>query len=287
MPYRSSSFLKTWKKRNRNHQWPAQDVIHEISTTEGFVVPVGHKNSDEQNFEWRICYTIAEQILVSHFNSVQTKLYILLKMIFKQVVNPQCGLISSYLVKNIVFWVCEGNEPTCFTPDKLVDLLMNSLAFLLLCLHSNFLPNYMIPSRNLLGKINPYEKKKLTNILRDLLREGAPIILRLPKIRLMTHIILSAPELGNTFFKWRDTVEKYFISLYLYFFLIHLNNPAMTRELEDNISDDLLSVFMRDTCFLELIFSLLSLLHVDSLQICTNPSRVTERLLLALSSFLS
>ncbi|XP_045162059.2 uncharacterized protein LOC123526876 [Mercenaria mercenaria] len=56
MPYFSSTILTTWKERDRKHQWPPYYVIQEVSETEGFVVPIGPQYSEEQNYEWRICY---------------------------------------------------------------------------------------------------------------------------------------------------------------------------------------------------------------------------------------
>lgn len=273
MPYLSSSILNKWKERSRRYQWPSESVVEEISAAEGFVVPVGPIFSQEQDFEWRICYTTAGLRLVSHLSPVQIKLYILLKMIFKQIVNPHCHFITSYMVKNIVFWVCEGNDAAAFTPDKLIPLLQLSLAFLLQCLHSNFLPNYMIPNRNLLlGKGGHWERIKLGKLLKGLLTECDIVIFRLRKIRIMTRVILRNTKLRKVYGKWRDKVE---IILFLFSYINV--SPAVLFDDNDNVFDSLCESF-KNPLTLDLVCALLKLLRIDLLQLCFDPAKCSQQI---------
>jgi hypothetical protein len=72
--YYSSRIMQEWAERNRQFDWPPPDVIEDVSTTEEYVVPVGHKLSEGQSLEWRICFTTGECKLVASFNATQLKL---------------------------------------------------------------------------------------------------------------------------------------------------------------------------------------------------------------------
>jgi hypothetical protein len=61
--------LINWSKRVRYCHWPSVSLIKEISSMEGYVVPIGHKSSGCQNIEWRVCYT-AELILIKSLTDV-------------------------------------------------------------------------------------------------------------------------------------------------------------------------------------------------------------------------
>ncbi|XP_045163693.2 uncharacterized protein LOC123528013 [Mercenaria mercenaria] len=129
LPYYSSSILEQWKERRRLYQWPSSETIKDVSSTEGYVVPVGHKQSEEQNFEWRVCYTTGEQKLLGSLNEVQMKLYVLLKMINTSIIKASVDCVSSYMIKNIVMWVSENCRTGIFTPNNLSRLVLQSLAF--------------------------------------------------------------------------------------------------------------------------------------------------------------
>ncbi|XP_060577636.1 uncharacterized protein LOC132734800 [Ruditapes philippinarum] len=182
MPYYSSSILTEWKKRVRRHEWPPASLIHDVATMEGFVVPIGHKLSEEQHFEWRICYTTAERKLITSLNETQLKLYIVIKMVNEYVIKPEIDCITSYMLKNVILWITECSPLCIQRPSYLTGFIIQSLWFLLHCLHNNHLPNYMIPSRNLLGKMKIDQKQTLTRLLGDLINEGDIIVLRCDKL---------------------------------------------------------------------------------------------------------
>ncbi|XP_045165943.2 uncharacterized protein LOC123529613 [Mercenaria mercenaria] len=273
LPYISSSILDVWKKRNR--KWPPPHLCQEVSETEGFVVPVGSSYSEEQNFEWRISFTKGENILVSHFSSVQLKLYILLKMVFKKIVKPNCGMITSYIVKNILFWVAERNNLDMFTPDKLIDLLLQCLAFLRECLHSNFLPNYMIPSRNLLlGKGTPHDKIKLNRTLTDILEDSDCVVMRLDTIRNSIRVIYQSPVSARQYSEMRDDVEK--LAILTNLIVCSKMSPALMQQ--STFVYDLLFEFFKEPSFFGILFSLFSLLNVDLSSFASNPGQLMELL---------
>ncbi|XP_053379983.1 uncharacterized protein LOC128548634 [Mercenaria mercenaria] len=260
LPYYSSSFLQEWTERERIFNWPSPVVIQEVSTMEGYVVTVGHKLSEEQNFEWRICYTTAERKLVSSLSEVKLKLYILLKMVNSDIIKPKVDCVSSYIIKNIIFWIAEWSPAYVFTPSKLTHMLLQCLRLLLHCLCNNCLPNYMIPSRNLLlGKINSEQKLQLISLLQELLNEGDKIVLRCDKLRNAMYIMHNDRSIATRFRLWRDEVEELFLIV----------NLKMVSKLKPNMMYqqsyiyDMFFEFWKDESYLTELFRLLNLLSVD------------------------
>lgn len=209
IPYFSATILETWKERCREYEWLSRDAIKEVSTMEGFVVPVGHRK--EQDLEWRISYITAEQKLVSCFSSLQLKVYVLMKMIFKEIVSQECNIITSYMVKNVIFWISERYGNDVSTKENLIDFLQYGLMFMINCLNSNLLPNYMTPKRNLLlGKTDICSKNKLRQILRELLHERGVFVFQLKELGAAMNTFLRDPVLGKLKAKFRKAAENYF-----------------------------------------------------------------------------
>ncbi|XP_053378709.1 uncharacterized protein LOC128548249 [Mercenaria mercenaria] len=249
------------KKRRRLYEWPSSDTIKEVSTTEGYVVPVGHKHSEEQNFEWRVCYTTGEQKLLGSLNEVPMKLYVLLKMINSCVIKGQVDCLSSYMIKNIVMWVSETCRTGIFTPNNLSRLVLQSLAFLRNCLlYSNFLPNYMIADRNLLfGKVEAQEKVELENIIGELLHDGEFLFLRCEKLTHAMYIMCENPTLALRFRAWRNEIEE----LFLFMRLKAFSKIKPNMVFKSNFWYELFYEYLQDESFIETTMRLLNLLSID------------------------
>ncbi|XP_060569323.1 uncharacterized protein LOC132727762 [Ruditapes philippinarum] len=258
--YYTSTILREWAERSRQFDWPPPDVIEDVSTTEGYIVPVGHKFSEEQSLEWRICFTTGERKLVSSFNSTQLKLYVVLKMVVKDILKPVVDCVSSYMVKNIVFWVMEHNPTFVFTPSNLTKCVIHALWFLLHCLHNNNLPNYMIPNRNLLlGRIQGKQKAELRDLTRELLNEGETIVLKCEKLKNAMYVAESSRTLASMVQSWRDEIEQ----LYLLFSLKLIQNCTSNMVWRRSFLADAVFEYFRDESYLPIICRLLYLLSFN------------------------
>ncbi|XP_060576729.1 uncharacterized protein LOC132734051 [Ruditapes philippinarum] len=201
--------LQKWTNRDRNHPWPSKDVINEISNAEGYIVPIGDKQSDAQMIEWRICYTTSEKKLVLNLSDAQMKTYVLLKILAKTILKPKCKFLTSYIVKNVIFWVMEMTDSSQMTPDCIVYLIKYALNFIKHCIQNNHLPNYMIPERNLLkGMVLGKERQNTIKFLEECLEEGGSILLRVPKLYHCISLRMVNQDLVFRFGNWRDKVEQ-------------------------------------------------------------------------------
>lgn len=125
--------------------------------------------------EWRLNFNQGELKLMNSLNDTQTKLYIVLKMLRKDFLAPDTNIITSYMMKNIAFWLCELNPTSQFSPDRLIHWVLQGLRMLRRSIKMGYLPYYMIPARNLLSEkagLTSGHKNELMYKISCLLRKG-------------------------------------------------------------------------------------------------------------------
>ncbi|KAH3850236.1 hypothetical protein DPMN_092643 [Dreissena polymorpha] len=183
--------LQRWAQRSR--YWPPPDVVQRVVSSESFLCPVGCKSSINEHLEWRICFNIGETELVHNLNGTQAKGYAILKMIVKEVLKPNNKEITSFVLKNIIFWPAESNSASMFQERNLIRWLHDALKTLRTVLSSKQLPYYIIPERNLMEAcgLQDQQQRKWVADITDIMEEGPRMILRLPRIR---QTIICYPE---------------------------------------------------------------------------------------------
>ncbi|KAH3796125.1 hypothetical protein DPMN_149692 [Dreissena polymorpha] len=156
--------------------------------------------------EWRICFNTGEVELVNNLNDTHTKVYVLLKMILKNVLRPRKKEITSYVMKNIVLWQAENNPQNKFNARSLFHWLHDGLKELKTAIVTQQLSYYMIPERNLkaASDLHAKQQSKWVADITDMMAEGPRVILRLPKIR---QAIIASPEPMLWFSKMRMVLE--------------------------------------------------------------------------------
>ncbi|KAH3834247.1 hypothetical protein DPMN_107567 [Dreissena polymorpha] len=196
--------LLRWAKRSRH--WPQPDIVQKVVTLGAFVTPVGFKCSEYQHVEWRICFNTGENELMNSLNNTQVYIYVLLKMVVKDVLKPVKKEITSYTVKNIVFWLAENNPQAQFNESTLFYWLREGLDQLRVAILKIHFQYYMLPERNLMAACGLDERQKSTwvNTITDMMNEGSNTLLRLPRIR---KAIISHPEPMMWYSKKRVELE--------------------------------------------------------------------------------
>lgn len=165
LPCHCPTILHEWFIRHRPHGWPSLQDRVEILRFGANLCPVGCKEDELHDQQWRLCFNLGEIKLVECMNDVQTKVYITLKMMLKQILNPENKELTSYTMKNIVFWLCEMHPQNAFSPETLMLWVRKALRMLRKSIEINRLPYYMIPARNLLKPLTADRKQMLiTNI---------------------------------------------------------------------------------------------------------------------------
>ena len=172
-PCQEDRYLKDWQNRDRKCGWPSQKTIANVMSMPVYVVPVGKKGSINEDLQWRISYTMAETHLIQTFTNTQTKIYVLMKLIAKHILQPVCSAITSYVMKTVMLWQAENIPERKFCENDLLSRLMDALAFLEKAVKERNLPSYMIPEKNLFeNKLTMKEQKLVLQRLEFLLIHG-------------------------------------------------------------------------------------------------------------------
>ena len=180
-----------WLSRPRPSGWPSSELVQEIFESGCHLAPVGRGKRLEEpvdvfNYcrnpeatlansllpsatedscekwamdetEWRTSFSLAENKLGESLSPVQRLVIVLLKMI-KKFYFPE--VISTYYLKNLLFWECEKKGQVFWREDNSGSCLLFMLDRLQECLESRHLPHYIMPQSNLLMYKDPSRLKE-------------------------------------------------------------------------------------------------------------------------------
>ena len=194
-----------WLSRKRNFNWPTQDTIESCKSFGFICVPVGHPHSDEQNLEWRISLSQQERYLVTRFNSVQLKCYIILKLIKKEKITTFIGeSLSSYHMKTSMFYTIENTPKSFWTPGNLLGCVSACLRRVMTWVESGICPNYFIPEENMFeGRVTGKVRVELGQLLKSMLLAEPSFLVDFESgiigDRLQYHFVLDSPKYRQEF----------------------------------------------------------------------------------------
>jgi tetratricopeptide (TPR) repeat protein len=187
--------------RRPNTSWPSSELKSMIIDHGIFFVPIGCKGSKNEDIEWRFSFSVAEKLLIYSFTHVQLICYALMKIILKDVIDSDddCkGLLCSYYIKNIIFWVSEELPLSLWRPENLIYCFMKCFERLLYCVEYSMCPHYFIPEINMFeNKIEGHERQVLLGRLNVLYSYGWRCILlskQLSEYRVSTHSRIVASD---------------------------------------------------------------------------------------------
>ena len=221
-----------WLTRDRNerpHNWPSPDLIQDIFECGCHVAPVGRgkrmreplelleyarkpsaeapipDGPNEMNeIEWRVSFSVAENKLAVTLSPVQRYVMVILKMLKKLYFQD---LISTYHLKQLLFWECEKNDKTFWKEENIVHCLLHMLDILIECLKKGHLPHYIIRGSNLLQNVDADLLREVgetvIDLRQNLLKRTLSMLRRLQSLTYSTNIYLS----GVSFSKLIDRLQ--------------------------------------------------------------------------------
>ena len=151
-----------WLSRKRIYGWPSKELIKQCKSLGFILVSACHPASDERQFQWRISFSHQERLLVTQFNSVQLKCYILLKIIKKELIKQEIkeDTLTSYHLKTCMLYILENTPSELWVPENLVGCLIMCLRQIHLWIRDENIPNYFIPGENMLDRITKPELRR-------------------------------------------------------------------------------------------------------------------------------
>ena len=161
-----------WLVRERHYNWPSREQIDKCKTLGCFFVATGHPDSIEKHLQCRLSFSLQERLLVTDFNSVQLKCYILLKMIKKERIHKYLGekSLTSYHFKTCMLYMIENTPAEFWTEENLLVCLQHCLHQMLVWVETRVCPNYFIPEENMFeGRVSRHMQIRICDILRLIL----------------------------------------------------------------------------------------------------------------------
>ena len=206
----------TRDKEERPHGWPSPDIVQDVFEGGCHIAPVGRgkrsreplalleyarspstqapvpgdRNGMDEN-EWRVSFSVAENKLAATLPPVQRHVMVLLKMLKKLYFQD---LISTYHLKQLLFWECERNPSSFWKEDNLSYCLLYMLDVLVERLKEGHLPHYIIRSSNLLQDVDAdllnRASEAVIEVRRNLLGRSVSMFRRLQSLTYLTNIYL-------------------------------------------------------------------------------------------------
>ena len=159
-----------WIFRKRN--LPKQTVINDLTKVSYLIAKSSASPNLESNTsELRYSFAHLERELTSRRSSDQNYIYLIFKSMFYKWIKPiDPDVISSFIVKTIMFWVCEEYYPNhrIWRKKSCVRTLNRLFCKLLSALEDRHLPYYFIPSINVIDTINDELRIKMISIIMDI-----------------------------------------------------------------------------------------------------------------------
>lgn len=201
-----------WLADRVNFCWPSLETVEKLKALDCYVVAVGDKTSKHSSVEWRVSFMLWEREMVWSFNDVQLQCYVLLKALLKDQViedlkkNNDPDVIeelSSYHMKNIVFWESEQTETNFWRKECLITFLVRCLVRFKECILKGNLLHFIDRRKNLFfGKLqDPKIKEQILNRVENIVQN----------LHVYCFGRVDGMDLADIWEKCQENVEKFIV----------------------------------------------------------------------------
>ena len=200
-----------WLTRHRRFDWPPSNVLETCKVLGCLFVSIGHPLSEEQHMQWRVSFSYQERLLISQFNSVQLKIFILLKLIKKDHINKSMmkESLSSYHIKTCMLYMMENTPSDFWKPKNMVTCLISCLQMIQVWIQEGVCPNYFIPSENMFERrVHGEVRENLQLVLQQLLAADCKFLLSIQTSDVGERLRFACSLFPNEVFPPFDDVGK-------------------------------------------------------------------------------
>ncbi|XP_052763674.1 uncharacterized protein LOC128205777 [Mya arenaria] len=194
-PHTNARILLTkWNQRHRKYEWPDKILRKKVMENHVCILPVGWKDRFRNETDaWHFSFVKGEKELFRSLKPAEYKLYVLLKRFNTQYLKPLCDSVSSYMMKNIVFWLVEVTPRGSINNGTLLEYFLEALTILRKHILDGSLKHFMNEDRNLM--LNKWSSKMATVLITKIDFQKMPsIVFNLSKIGPALKSIESLPR---------------------------------------------------------------------------------------------
>lgn len=212
---------RAWSQRQTRSGLPSSATKSRIKQQGCDLVPKSFPGGNEE-LDWRISFSRAEELMFQAITSKQRKTYIIFKGLLKNAPEVEEGKekLSTYHAKTVFLWSIERNTQEVWTSSNLPKLVEILLRELLQALTSKILPHYFISSFNLLEAFSPELILKAITTVCMLLAE--PLFVKNRKLQMTLQLPPETTKSCSTYINYMH--RQFPFSLY-YQKLLH-HNPG-------------------------------------------------------------
>ena len=170
---------REWIMRERN--WPSKTVVSDLTKMSYLIMKssVAPSLESDTELEMRYSFTHLEKELVLRRSLDQAYIYLIFKsMFYKWIKTIDSEVISSFIAKTIMFWVCEKYPPEhrIWQKKSCVGTLNHLFCELLSALEEKNLPYYFIPHINVIDMINDTVRMKMVSVVKEIVSDTSNFI---------------------------------------------------------------------------------------------------------------
>ena len=191
---------REWIFRRRPSKWPGTDLVASVVRRGCHLVPTAHDQSKTPDTEWRYSFSVAELALARTLTDVQKQCYIIMKMLYKQLLGRDSRL-KSYHLKTVFFRCCEVIPINQWKTDNLSNCILLILENLLVCLTRHNIEHYFIRENNLIDHIQRSDIEIFMNKLLFLITSPVDTLLDFSQNNITRYSFSPFPELQQLVFR--------------------------------------------------------------------------------------
>ena len=164
-----------WLSRERPHDYLHSSLIGQIKNygvdlvAKSSYLTVNKTLEYYHSFEWRLSLSVAETLLVKTWTRVQKSCYRTVKTLHTDYLSS-FG-VTSYSIKNIMFWLIEESPPEIWTHERLMDCIEIFLSRIGDCCRQHACPHYFVKKNNLFAGSEPQGLMKAAKICDKLISD--------------------------------------------------------------------------------------------------------------------
>jgi len=156
--------------------WPDPSDVTRIASYGCHLVPKSQPD-DKEGLTWRISFSKAEVELSKLIPPTARICLIGLKIIAKDYLSVTCSKITSYHLKSLLLYALERTNPLFWLQESNLEQCFHLLFGRLLdAVTDRYCPHFWIPQINLFENLTEPDAKKLTKVLRKILKSPASFI---------------------------------------------------------------------------------------------------------------
>jgi len=157
-----------WIKRKR--LWPNVNMLkREVESSWVIGKPANNEKQNRSTRSFRYSFSHLERAIIKLQSKRQRSTYYMAKSLYSKWVKPISEKLTSFLVKNTFFWVCEEYPPEHEFWEDSRTAIENSLKYLfskmLTHLRECFMPYYFIRKVNVLENVSKSSCKKAASVV--------------------------------------------------------------------------------------------------------------------------